>query len=71
MRINKKLSQEQLATITGLSQSFISDIENGIKIPSLTTINKIAHHLKINPFTLLELNSTNKYTLLLFLFLFL
>ena len=60
VRINKKLTQEQLALLTGLSQSFVSDIEIGVRTPSLDTINRIAYHLKINPFTLLKLKHSNK-----------
>ena len=70
-RIKKGLSQEQLATATDLSQSFISDIENGLRIPSITSVNKIALALGINPFDLLELNSYDKAKLMLFLILFL
>ena len=54
-----------------MSQSFISEIESGAKTPSLDTINAIAHYLKINPFTLLELETKEKYVLLMFLILFL
>ena len=69
--MSNHLSQEKLAKLTGLSQSYISDIENGIKIPHIHTINKIACALKINPFTLLNLKTDDKKLLLLFLTLFL
>ena len=70
-RIKAGLSQEKLAAATDLSQSFISDIENSRRVPSLASINKIAYVLNINPFSLLELESVDKRTLLLFLILFL
>ena len=69
--MSNHLSQEKLAKLTGMSQSYISDIENGIKIPHLHTINKIACALKINPFTLLDLVTDDIKILLLFLILFL
>lgn len=41
-RRNKGLKQLQLASITKLSRSYISDIENGRYNPSIETLSKIA-----------------------------
>ena len=45
----KKISQEKLATITGLDRTFISLIENGKRSPTLSTILKISSALEIAP----------------------
>ena len=37
------LTQKELAAITGLTQSNISNIEKGNNIPTLVTLNKIAN----------------------------
>jgi transcriptional regulator with XRE-family HTH domain len=41
-RRNKGLKQAQIASITKLSRSYISDIENGRYSPSIETLSKIA-----------------------------
>ncbi|MCL2311891.1 MAG: helix-turn-helix transcriptional regulator [Firmicutes bacterium] len=41
-RKSKKMSQEQLAKITGIDQAKISRIEKGIANPSLKTLKRIA-----------------------------
>lgn len=50
IRHEKHITQKQLARLTGLSQNYISEIENGVKRPSLDTIEIIATALNINPF---------------------
>ena len=42
-RENAGLTQKELAAITGLTQSNISNIEKGNNIPTLATLNKIAN----------------------------
>lgn len=49
----KKLSQKQLAAILDLSQSALSNLENGKRSPSLETIENLAKALDINPAALL------------------
>lgn len=41
------ISQEDLSMKTGISQTSISQIENGIKSPSKTTVSKICKTLQI------------------------
>jgi transcriptional regulator with XRE-family HTH domain len=48
-RNSVNLSQEQLGLKSGLSRSYISDLENGKKDPSLFTIFKLADALKVKP----------------------
>lgn len=47
-RLKKGITQNKLASITGVSRSYISDIENGRYIPSVLTLTSIASTLKIN-----------------------
>ena len=42
-RIEKELDQKQVAELTGIAQSTISEIEAGKTNPQRTTIEKLAH----------------------------
>lgn len=53
-RASRGLSQEQLALEAGVDRTFVSQIERGIRQPSLTTIWKLADALKVSPSTLLS-----------------
>lgn len=44
-RDRKGISQRQLAKLSGISQKTISRIENGLDIPKITTLLKLANHL--------------------------
>lgn len=46
-RSAKKLSLDELAGLTDLSQSYLSMIESGKREPTLSTVQKIANELKI------------------------
>lgn len=48
-RESHKLSQLDLAYISGVSQNMITYIENGKRTPSLRTILKLCDALQINP----------------------
>lgn len=56
-RIARGISQERL----GSSQSFISDLERGVKIPSISKIDQLAEALGLHPLSILaaayQLNS--------------
>jgi len=60
-RAEKKLSQLHLATMSGVSQSYIGEIEAGRKYPSLKVLNQLSNHLEIKPHELL-LDKEIKYT---------
>lgn len=54
-RKKKKITQEQLAEMTGLSNNYISNIERNCSIPSIDTLLKICNSLGITPdFVLLD-----------------
>lgn len=48
LRIEKQLTQEELAKMTGLSTSFISSLERGIDAPSFATLESIAEALDVS-----------------------
>lgn len=45
----KKTSQEELADAAGLTTNYLSDLERGVKQPSLNTILRLAHALDCAP----------------------
>jgi transcriptional regulator with XRE-family HTH domain len=47
VRTDKGLSQEELADLAGLHRTYISQIERGLKSPSLRSLEKIANGLGI------------------------
>ncbi|HII4398332.1 TPA: helix-turn-helix domain-containing protein [Clostridium perfringens] len=50
----KKISQSELAKSTGLSKSYISELESGKKICSLKTLFNIGESLDVCPLVLIE-----------------
>ena len=53
-RLARKLSQLDLALEAGISQGYLAMVESHQKIPTITTIFKIAHALNISPTELFE-----------------
>lgn len=53
-RIQRQLSQEELADISGLHRTYISGLERGIRNPSISIVAKLADALKIEPSELLD-----------------
>lgn len=49
LRREKKVTQEDLAHNSGLDRTYISLLERGLRIPTLTTIFKISTSLEIQP----------------------
>lgn len=45
LRINKKLTQKQLADLSEISESMVSKVELGIKSTKIETLKKIANAL--------------------------
>lgn len=54
VRIDKGLSQEQLAERMGIDRAYISGIERGLRNPTATTIWHLARALGIEPADLLQ-----------------
>jgi len=47
LRSESGLTQEKLSIATGLSQTYISGIENGTRNPSIKTLDKLAKALNV------------------------
>jgi transcriptional regulator with XRE-family HTH domain len=47
LRIEKELSQEEFALAIGLHRTYVSQLERGLKSPSLRTIVKICNELDV------------------------
>ncbi|WP_144511953.1 helix-turn-helix domain-containing protein [Bacillus sp. FJAT-22090] len=59
LRRFQSLTSEELAKLTGVSQSMISQIERGLVSPSLETLWKLSHSLKVPVFSFFETEETN------------
>lgn len=57
VRVQKKLTLEQLAALTGLTKGYLSKVERSDKAPPYSTLNKIAGALDIEVTRLLEKES--------------
>jgi transcriptional regulator with XRE-family HTH domain len=57
LRTEKRLTQEELARITGLSTSFVSTLERGINAPSFETLESIAKALEVSVRDLFDFES--------------
>lgn len=49
VREAKNISVRELATMTGMSKTYISDVENNHKIPTLYTVCMMAEVLEVEP----------------------
>lgn len=56
IRIEKELSQENLASDLGVSQALVSKYENDIVVPNVATLHKIAKSLQVFTFELIYTN---------------
>lgn len=54
IRTEKGISQETLALDAETNRTFISEIERGLKQPSITSVFKIAQALKMKPSELIK-----------------
>jgi transcriptional regulator with XRE-family HTH domain len=52
-RISRDLSQEELALAADVDRTFVSQMERGIRQPTITTLIKLAGALNIQPSTLI------------------
>lgn len=54
LRLERRLSQEDLAELADLHRNYVSQIEGGRRNVSLLNILKLAHGLKVRPTKLIE-----------------
>lgn len=54
LRLERKLSQEDLAELADLHRNYVSQIEGGRRNLSLLNILKLAHGLRVRPTKLIE-----------------
>jgi transcriptional regulator with XRE-family HTH domain len=54
LRLERNLSQEDLAELADLHRNYVSQIEGGHRNVSLLNILKLAHGLKVRPTKLIE-----------------
>ena len=54
IRQKREITLDALAGRTGMSRTFISDIERSQKVPSIVSLERIAKALGVKPSTLLE-----------------
>ena len=50
----KGLSQEQLALDAGMKRSYVSELERGLRNPSVRALGRLAEALQVNPGSLLN-----------------
>ena len=56
IRKEKNLTQEELSQKSGISESYISELENNLKMPTILTLCKLAEALEV------EITKLYKYT---------
>jgi transcriptional regulator with XRE-family HTH domain len=49
LRLKRRMTQEDLARAAGTAGPYVSDMERGLKVPSLTTILRLARALQCKP----------------------
>ena len=57
LRLNKKMSLDELSQLTGLTKGYLSKIERSHKAPPLSTLNKIALNMDVDVTFLLKENT--------------
>ena len=54
LRLKRNLTQDALADLVATSKPFISNLERGVKVPSLTTILRLAEALECRVYDLVK-----------------
>jgi transcriptional regulator with XRE-family HTH domain len=60
LRLERNLTQDALAQIVATSKPFISDMERGVKVPSLTMILRLTEALDCRMYDLVEVFDRNR-----------
>lgn len=55
MRLKRGMTQEALAQAAGTAGPYVSDMERGLKVPSLTTVLRLALALDCKPTVLISI----------------
>ena len=58
-RLEAELSQEQLAFEADMKRSYVSDLERGVRNPTVQALGRLAAALKVEPYRLLVVGSAN------------
>ena len=53
-RVERGMTQERLADVSGFSQQYISDLERGRRNPTIVSLYELAHALSVTPIELLK-----------------
>lgn len=53
LRLAQGLTQEQMSEISGFTQQYISDLERGLRNPTVVTLLELAQALKATPIDLI------------------
>lgn len=48
IRLKKNMTQEELSQKSGISESYISELENNLKMPTILTLCKLAEALEVD-----------------------
>ena len=54
LRLERGLTQERFAEMSGFAQQYLSDLERGQRNPTIVTLYEIAVALKVEPSVLIE-----------------
>lgn len=54
IRLERQLTQEELADLSGFSQQYISGLEKGVRNPTVVTVYEFAQALKVDYLELLK-----------------
>lgn len=58
-RIQRHISQEDLAELSGLHRTYISGLERGLRNPTITVVSRLAQALNVAPGDLFGVNETS------------
>lgn len=53
-RVERGMTQERLAEVSGFSQQYISDLERGRRNPTIVSLHELAQALNVTPVQLLS-----------------
>jgi transcriptional regulator with XRE-family HTH domain len=54
LRLARGLTQEQMSVVSGFTQQYISDLERGVRNPTVVTLYELAQALNATPTDLID-----------------